>query len=69
MAPGSPDYARRDARIVHLQARLLDHTGHIHRGMSRLDASCLLDEINSLREMNGWATITGQRHRHPRPSR
>jgi hypothetical protein len=55
--------AQRDARICTLQARLLDHTGHIHRGMSRDDARCLTDEINSLRAMNGWKELHPVRHR------
>ena len=46
-----------DHRIIRLQARLLDHTGHVTRGMSRDDARINLDEINRLRALNGWKLL------------
>jgi len=59
--------AERDARIVQLQARLFAHDGYVTRGLSRDDARCLLDEINSLRVMNGWRTLSlDGRWRRPR---
>jgi hypothetical protein len=59
--------AKRDARIITLQARLLAHDGYVTRGLSRDDARCLLDEINSLRTMQGWKELSlASRWRRPR---
>jgi hypothetical protein len=57
--------AARDTRIIRMQAQLLDHSGHVTRGLSRDDARILLDEVNFLRERNGWQPLdmTGRRQR------
>lgn len=51
------EYAARDARIVTLQAQLFDHTGHVRKGQSRDDVKSLIDQINFLRERNGWPPL------------
>jgi hypothetical protein len=58
--------AYRDARIITLQAQLLDHTGHVRRGMSRDAVRSTLDEINRMRELNGWKPLDmrGRYRRH-----
>lgn len=45
---------RRDARIVCLQNDLLDHSGHVRRGLGHDEARRLIDDINGLRQANGW---------------
>jgi hypothetical protein len=57
--------AARDTRIIRMQAQLLDHSGHVTRGLSRDDTRILLDEVNFLRERNGWQPLdmTGRRQR------
>ena len=49
--------AQRDARIVQAQAELLDHTGHVHRGLPRQRALALVAEVNELRAANGWKPL------------
>jgi chromosome segregation ATPase len=49
--------AYRDARIITLQGRLFDHSGHVTRGLSRDAKRALFDEINYLREANGFASL------------
>jgi hypothetical protein len=58
--------AYRDARIITLQAQLLDHTGHVWHGMSRDAVRFTLDEINRMRELNGWKPLDmrGRYRRH-----
>lgn len=51
------EIAKRDAAIITLQSRLLDHTGHVTRGLARTDARNLLGEINALRAANGWKPL------------
>lgn len=41
-----------DARIVRLQAELLDHTGHVTHGLSRDDTRISLDEIQRMRSIH-----------------
>lgn len=50
-------FAQRDASITATQAQLLDHSGHVRRGLSRDDARMLLDYVNWLRERNGWKSL------------
>lgn len=52
-------------RIACLQNELLDHTGHVTRGMSRDDRRITLDEIQRLRAKVGWKPLdmTGRTRR------
>lgn len=43
--------------LVTYQAKLLDHSGHVTRGLSRDDARIYLDEIQRLREKLGWPPL------------
>jgi hypothetical protein len=64
--------AARDARIVTLQARLLDYTGHVTPGLPRAEALALVEEINALRVANGWRPLNMEgrwrRQKSPRKS-
>lgn len=51
------DTSARDASIVGLQAELLDHSGHVNRGLTRERARALVEEINALRTANGWKPL------------
>lgn len=44
-------------RLVRLQTQLLDHTGHVVRGLSRDDARVTLDEIQRVRALLGWKPL------------
>ena len=44
-------------RICRLQSQLLDHTGHVTRGMSRDDVRITLDEIQRLRSLVGFKPL------------
>lgn len=44
-------------RIVVAQAELLDYTGHVNRGLPRVAARRLVEEINSLRATVGWPPL------------
>jgi len=52
-------------RIARLQVQLLDHTGHVNRGMSRDDRRITLNEIQRLRAAVGWKPLdmTGRTRR------
>ena len=50
--------AQRDAEIVRLQAELLDHTGHLTRGLTRARTQELIASINFLRDANGWRRLS-----------
>jgi hypothetical protein len=45
------------SRIGNAQAELLDHTGHVTRGLSRVTARGLVAEIDALRGLVGWAPL------------
>jgi hypothetical protein len=54
-------------RIITRQADLLDHSGHVRRGLGRDQARVLVSEINLLRGLNGWAPLDmAGRWRRPR---
>lgn len=44
-------------RIGIAQAELLDHSGHVARGLSRVAARELVAEIDALRGSVGWAPL------------
>jgi hypothetical protein len=52
-------------RIGCLQAQLLDHSGHVTRGLSLDDRRIILDEIQRLRARVGWQPLdmTGRSQR------
>lgn len=47
----------RITRIVQAQSELLDHSGHVHRGLPRSKAVALIAEINDLRVKCGWPPL------------
>lgn len=51
------ELASRDASIITLQARLLDYSGHVTRGLGHEERRTLLGEINALRAQNGWQPL------------
>jgi hypothetical protein len=44
-------------RIGNAQAELLDHSGHVNRGLGRAKANELVGEINNLRHRVGWKPL------------
>lgn len=50
--------AGRDAKMIALQAELLDHTGHVRSGMAAGSARRLVWQINALRAANGWTPFS-----------
>lgn len=44
-------------RIACAQSELLDHTGHVQRGMARATSTALVAEINALRAQVGWKPL------------
>jgi hypothetical protein len=47
----------RDAAIVTLQARLLDHTGHVRGDLPPGDVDRIVGRINALRRANNWPDL------------
>lgn len=62
--------SRTITRIVRLQVLLLDHTGHVNRGLSRDDCKMYVGEINHERARVGWKPLemTGRYRRGTRAS-
>jgi hypothetical protein len=58
-------------RIGNLQVSILDHTGHVRRGLSRDDVRITVDEIQRLRGLVGWKPLdmTGRYRRQYSPRR
>lgn len=48
---------RQITRLARLQNQLLDHTGHVARGVSRDNVRVTLDEIQRIRTLIGWEPL------------
>jgi hypothetical protein len=46
-----------DAELITLQSELLDHTGHVTRGLPRAEADRLIRRINEVRSQLEWPPI------------
>jgi hypothetical protein len=51
------EICKRDARMISLQAELLDHSGHVWPNLPQARRRALVSEINQLRGANGFALL------------
>jgi hypothetical protein len=49
--------AKLDAAVMGLQNQLLDHTGHVRRGLPRQEAQRLITTIGLFRQELGWEPL------------
>ena len=60
---------RLSTRIANLQSALLDHTGHVYKGLGNDEVRMLVSEINAMRREIGWPDLDMSGRMRPRKYR